>query len=914
MLSAAQPAGIVPEVVRVVDSALAHLGMGRHDLWLPGDAVPRDAHRLPVVDSLFQEPLRTLEVVQREARVLAELRPSSVDACARQWFPLLEFGEYVPQYYEQRLSAGQLDSLLGVDLERRVGLIAATSLRQYLAPLVQAWRDIEAARAALIRQGILLEFADSLLLLSEDDPKATLFELKAREDYALGRARTFFEAAAHVSWGRFLAPMVSLWRAVWATIERNSPPLDRYRDSVRTVVLQTPFGRIAIGGPGDDTYEGDFTFILDVGGNDRYIMPPRTKQEAFAQPIRIIIDLSGDDAYQGEDFAWGAGFFGCGLLYDLQGNDVYRARHFSLGSAIGGLGVLFDGAGTDQYLGGIHVQGAAAFGLGLLVDGGGNDLYQCFAQAQGFGFVRGYGVIYDRAGNDSYLAQSPYVDVLRYEQHYLSFTQGAALGYRPLASGGIGMLVDSSGNDLYISDIYGQGTGYWYALGALVDWGGEDRYVSYQYAQGAGVHLAFGLLWDEAGDDVYVSHGVSQGCGHDIALGVLYDAGGDDTYVCESLSQGAANANGIALFLDMRGADSYQARVSNTQGYGNFRRSYGSIGIFADAEGRDWYADTGANRRVRVGSTYGVLLDEELVPPAPPQPRPGIDVPDSLRMPLAGSLDSLFVQASAAPQKFQYIVAPARERIAAFGAAALPFLAARFSTESARERLALEAILPLIDARDSAALRRLVLDSLRSSNERTLALMGTVAGRLRLRAAVPLLQELLQDQRWTIRAMAAQRLGEVGDLRAEAALRAALGDAHRMVRARAAYALMQLRPRQPLELWRQALEDTFAVVRYGAVQGALQHGRLPLSLLEELWRLPLSMPGRLAAAWLVAGLDTLVSPARVGQLLLQQPVEVRRMAYFALPQQATLWVQRLRSFCLRREPVGELRRLLSGYP
>lgn len=911
-VAGAQPAGLPPQAIRVLDSALAALTLARHDLWLPADIGPADPHRLPFLSALFREPLTSFRVLRQESELLTGLRPATLDETAQHWFSLLGLGEYAPQYYEQRLSARQLDSLLGVELEQRCGLIVATSLRQYLGPLVQAWRDIQAARAAFHHRPLLVELADSLLLLSEEDATASLFELKAREEWALARARQFFQAAAESPWARLLAPMFSLWRAIWATVERNSPPLDRYRDSVRTVVLQTPFGRIAVGGPGDDTYVGDFTFILDVGGNDRYILPPLTKEEALARPVRVIVDLSGNDVYDGGDFSWGSGFFGFGLVVDLQGDDTYRSGNFAQGAAIAGLGVLVDRTGNDRYEGGIHVQGAAAFGIGILFDDAGNDVFLCAAQSQGFGFVRGYGVLRDLAGNDTYTAQSPYVDVLRYEQHYMTFAQGAALGYRPLASGGIGLLLDRAGNDTYISDIYGQGTGYWYALGALLDWSGEDRYVSYQYAQGAGVHLAFGLLWDEGGDDTYITHGVAQGCGHDIAFGMLYDAAGDDTYICESLSQGAGNANGVGILLDANGSDTYSARRPNTMGYGNFRRQYNSIGILADAEGTDWYADTLANQRLRLHSTYGVLLDAELLPPLPPPPRLGIDVPDSLRMPLAQSIDSLFVQASAAAQKFQYIVQPARERIASMGAAALPFLASKFATESARERLALEAILPMLDARDSAAVRRIVLDSLHSVHERTLALMGTVAGKLRLRAAVPRLQALLSDERWPIRAMAALQLGEIGDTAALAALRRHVADEHPMVRARVFYALMRLQPRQPRELWSRALQDSFAVVRLAAVHGALGHGRLPLSLLEELWRLPVPEAGRMALGWLLPAVDTAIAPARVAYVLLRQPPMVRRIAYSALLQQpATRWIERLRSECARREPIPTLRRLVS---
>jgi hypothetical protein len=903
------PRGIPPEVVRVLDSALTLLGMSRTDLWLPCDAVEPDAYRLPQVCAFFEQPLQLLPWLEEQRQLLLALRPSTLEQSARQWVELLTGTAPMLPTYEQRLSARELDSLLRFNLERRLGLIGATVLRQYLVPCIEAQRELLALRSRIPQLPLLAELADSLLMLSEESATASLFELKAQELWALERARQFFTAAASVEWERWLAPMLGLWRAIWAAVERNSPPLERYRDSIHTTILETPFGRVAFGGPGNDTYTGEFLLIVDVGGDDRYLLPALSKEEALAQPVRVIVDLAGNDLYHAGSYSLGAGFWGCGILIDWAGNDVYAAGDFSLGSAVAGVGVLLDRAGTDQYLGGVHTQGAGAFGIGVLLDLAGNDLYRCAAHAQGFGFVRGYGALVDMEGNDLYLAHSPYVDVLRYDQHFLTFTQGAALGYRPLASGGVGILLDSAGNDLYVSDIYGQGTAYWYGVGALLDCAGDDRYIAHQYAQGSGVHLAFGVLWDRAGDDLYRSYGVSQGCGHDIAAGILLDEAGEDVYSAESLSQGAGNANAISLLLDLHGDDAYSARQPNTMGYSDLRRSYGMIGIFADAQGRDWYGDTTRNGRVRLQSTYGVLLDAELLEPLPPPPRPGIDVPDSLRMPLAGSLDSLFVQASAAPQKFQYIVEPARERIVSFGAQALPFLASKLSTESARERLALESILPRIYARDSAAVARLLLDSLRSDNPRTLALVATVVGRVRLRAARAELERLLGDPVWRIRALAAQQLGELGDPGAISALRPLLRDEHPLVRARAAFALLQLQPRQ-LEVWQQALADPSQLVRYGAVQGALRHGRLPATLVQELWRLPLELRARQSLGWLVASVDTAASPRTFARLLQQQPAPLRRVAYSVLRDQRSPWSARLRAECARLESDPALRELL----
>jgi hypothetical protein len=262
-----------------------------------------------------------------------------------------------------------------------------------------------------------------------------------------------------------------------------------------------------------------------------------------------------------------------------------------------------DQGGDDQYGVDTFGLGAGSLGVGALVEGGGNDLYLASLHAQGFGHVAGLGLLSDAAGHDQYLMQPRFVDQIRYEDHHLTMGQGFAFGQRPDLSGGIGLLQDLEGNDLYSADIFGQGGAYWWGLGALIDRAGNDRYLAWQYAQGAGVHLAAGLLLDEEGQDIYQSKGVSQGCGHDLALGWLLDRAGDDSYVAWDLSEGAGSANGTGILSDLGGDDLYAMRSAvKPRPYGDPRRRTGSLGLFLDAAGRDFYQGGGANDSLWSGS------------------------------------------------------------------------------------------------------------------------------------------------------------------------------------------------------------------------------------------------------------------------------------------------------------------------
>jgi hypothetical protein len=373
--------------------------------------------------------------------------------------------------------------------------------------------------------------------------------------------------------------------------------------------------KIAIGGPGNNRYEGDYAVIIDLGGNDVYDLsiPPLTKG-GFRNNFNLIIDLSGNDIYSSNsDFTLAGSLFNSGFIFDKSGDDVYQGRNVTLGSAICGLGLLYDESGNDTYHCISFCEGAGSFGAGLLVDREGNDFYIANSYSQAFGMTEGIGTIVDNKGNDSYLVDARSLDIGRYEDHYVSMCQGYGLGLRPYYAGGIGLLIEGEGNDIYNTDIFGQGGAYWYSLGVLVDKSGHDKYNGYQYSQGAGIHLAVGLLKDYDGWDFYQSDGVSQGCGHDFGFGLLYDVKGNDNYSCYSLSQGAGNANGIGMFIDESGLDGYLAKdPNNTRGYGNPRREYGSIGVFIDASGEDYYSSPGTDSTIINSSTWGVMNDFNL--------------------------------------------------------------------------------------------------------------------------------------------------------------------------------------------------------------------------------------------------------------------------------------------------------------
>jgi hypothetical protein len=602
-LSAGAPTG----ASALIDDALRALALERGDLGFRTDYADHpDSFRLMVVDSLLTHPLDTegFVVSSADAALGATSLEGLVGQCA----------------YDLDITLENVGCPAGDDRQmepKRPGPepldVLVPAMERVDALFAEAFSRLSDEEYAFLR-----EHARVLLEEEEFDPDKPIDVREREEERDEELGERLLEIAGRVDYaalaegGRVLAAAVDAAVPLAEDMAAAPLPPGTAADGIHAGgdvvrIIDSPMGALVVGGAGATTYLGECAVIVDLGGDDRYDLPATGESRA-----RVIIDVAGDDTYVGGNSAFGAGFLGASVLADLAGNDSYTAGSFAIGSGLFGVGVLHDRDGNDRYVGDTCVEGSGAFGIGVLLDEAGNDVYDASLFSQAFGFVMGSGLLVDRGGNDVYVAGLTYTDEIRYFDHFLSLSQGFGFGWRPDASGGVGLLVDGSGNDIYTSDIFGQGSSYWFAVGGLVDYSGNDQYVSYQYAQGAATHITLAALVDFAGDDNYVSKGVSQGCGHDLAIGLLHDLDGDDNYTCHDLSQGAGNANGIGVLLDDGGRDVYSVRnPENTHGYGNRRREYGSVGLFIDAGGEDTYSGHGENGVWWTRSFHGVGVDAD---------------------------------------------------------------------------------------------------------------------------------------------------------------------------------------------------------------------------------------------------------------------------------------------------------------
>jgi len=395
---------------------------------------------------------------------------------------------------------------------------------------------------------------------------------------------------------------------------------------------ETEYGDLIIGGPGANRYTTtQASVIIDVGGDDTY----ETEYDLSRLgrfPLRIVIDLHGDDVYGHRGAVGpGAGVFGLGILLDQEGDDLCaqgvdpargRARQallssdslgsgirwvdparvyggeppasldggFSFGASFFGIGLHLDRAGNDTYLVDKWALGAAsAPGVGVLADESGDDWYVAAIQSVGIGFNKGVGILRDAgAGADRYQSWGVYRSSYTYREPnytvdagYEGFGIGAGSGWRSergmtrrpelaLAAfvGGIGLVSDGGGDDVYVGSTFGMGVGFTAGIGMLVDGSGDDVYVEMKGEEdhggfAEGVHHGTGLFLDRAGNDFY--SGGFAGAGWDLGLGYFIDIAGDDYYTDLwkiRFRPAASPIRSLAVFLDGGGLDTLSGDVT----------------------------------------------------------------------------------------------------------------------------------------------------------------------------------------------------------------------------------------------------------------------------------------------------------------------------------------------------------------
>jgi hypothetical protein len=383
-------------------------------------------------------------------------------------------------------------------------------------------------------------------------------------------------------------------------------------ESATVVQRDTKFGPVIVAGRGRNRHSNaPAAVIYDLGGNDIYAH--NQGGSVMGQiPSSIIVDYEGDDAYEThQPFTQACGDLGVGMIVDLKGDDSYVGTRFTQGAAFLGVGVLIDEAGDDIYRGQEFHQGVGHWGIGLLIDGAGDDRYEADMTSQGVGLPMGFGLVADfGSGEDQYYCKGRKPSGYGTAGVFAGWGQGLGVGYRPYASGGVGVIFDAGGRDRIEGGNFTQGGGYFYGLGLVYNDGQEsDQYIGSRWAQGWSAHQAAGVMIDAGGDDHYTTRfNVVQGCAWDEAVSLFIDEAGNDVYEGGGFSQGASANNGWSIFLERGGRDIYRDTDQAKNG-GNVYHGGSSLSFFVDIGGDEDIYPSRPNNQIQAGGKYSIFID-----------------------------------------------------------------------------------------------------------------------------------------------------------------------------------------------------------------------------------------------------------------------------------------------------------------
>ena len=602
-----------------LERVLRGAGMNRSDLSFRDDYLPEDEFRLSCFNHWMRHPLN----------MAGDFDQSSDQMLNGGWRDRLKvisgWAGVTPSMKEDRSFSGLQEALAGLWGGRRVPASQRRKMKRLekrlpvevqalLTRLVALHLDVSSKDTPLLNQSGQEELLHLILRFFSEEPE----DQDSLEEEEVERLLELFH---RTEWKSRLAENFRGFMAAGEFLTEATPVQLTDQQALQGVLgdFETPRGRLIIGGVDRQTYLlGNLgeVIILDLGGDDLYL---KEKDTADYGNHEYLIDLDGHDEYMAfSAFGFGATLGGFSLLWDVRGNDRYRGSQLNFGAGVAGMGFLVDQKGDDIYECASGGQGMGMAGMGLVFDFAGNDQYQGGSCVQGVGGPGGVGVLMDSEGDDLYAAGNRFSDEVKREPGgYINFSQGFGFGLRPYCSGGLGVLLDGRGEDRYIASYFAQGSNYWLAAGALVDRDGNDFYEAMRYSQGAGIHLGAGLLFDHSGHDVYNLWGVGQGCGHDLSVGVLWDSEGDDLYRGSWLYGGAGYANGIGLLVDGDGDDHYVPSSVSAHhrpfalGYGQFvkSRDLESVGIHLDLGGEDYFGDRAPAGLQRMEEGIGLFYD-----------------------------------------------------------------------------------------------------------------------------------------------------------------------------------------------------------------------------------------------------------------------------------------------------------------
>ena len=360
--------------------------------------------------------------------------------------------------------------------------------------------------------------------------------------------------------------------------------------------------RIEIAGQSDEVHTSrDTNLCIDLGGSNTFT----GRFGAGVGYASVLMAFGDHNRYVTPDVGIGAGLLGVGLAYDLGKASNFSGQSLCFGSGIAGVGALYSEAPQAAFHAVSQTEGYGFFGVGLLKTIGNECSYNGQLFCQGAARTQGVGWLATTGSDNSFKAGG--LVKIPGRNTTLSASQGYSAGFQTaegLLSGGIGMLTDLGGGNLYNGEVRCQAAAQWGGIGTLYDEGGHGSRVAVQESQGFANHEAAAYLFDMGGASSFVARErSSDACAGDYSVAFLLDRGGHNVYAGKDTRIASGSSNGLAIFLSSGGENTYAHRPASAAP----ARGAGSVGIFCDLGSNSDYNEPISLGPARVDGAWSVF-------------------------------------------------------------------------------------------------------------------------------------------------------------------------------------------------------------------------------------------------------------------------------------------------------------------
>ncbi len=801
-------------ILQAIDYSLEKDDYTRGDIRLPQDMIFTGDSKLQISGTFTDNPLKSFDFAKFNANKLSGLTAENTWEYLGYIMSLLELENRELISFENSMTSKEIDAALGVKLDSILQFIPAAVLRQYITPLVKINMELRKDFLGIKSNTLsyLLENADGVIIpkkLEETEGFEKFYNTINGQNAVEDK---FFRFAASAKKSKIISYGLSLYSFLLRQVVKSEKSMNIYLENIKTRVIETKLGKIGLGGPEDNTWDGDFIFILDIGGNDKYIMPSSFKTKKAEKLIRYIVDLNGNDTYTGGDFSYGSGYGGINILMDMNGNDTYKTGNFSLGCGVFGVGILHDFSGDDKYYSGFSSQGSAAFGVGLLIDGSGNDVYESMPESQGSGFTKGFGLLLDLTGNDIYKSLGTSAKPLN---KWISFSQGSARGIENKSAGGIGLLFDLQGDDTYTAGAYSQGSADNYGVSALFDRGGNDNYASGFNSKGYGNLGGIGIFADSEGNDKYTSEFNSYGKSQQYGSGLFFDLSGNDSLIFAFNKKSREEYTGSSVFVNFLGNDYCLLKsTGDTATIKHLNETYAFPSVFVNTKDSSFsrfekfvdsvhLAETSFNCKPQTDFYLNFSVNSQRLDESPVSSDP----------------EMLFTQAITNLPTYKLVSNNAKNALKNSGQELRNIFIGKINSKDKETKKILPSLFNIIYSSDSLGIVKLLEDSLKTKDFDRLANSSELLATVKSQKVKELINTLLNEKHWKKKVLAIKLIRILGDSVLSQLCYKFAKDVNPYIRAEAGMTISRFMPINYFEIIKPFIEDDKAIVRQYTLNG-----------------------------------------------------------------------------------------------